>query len=246
VIGVAPTPLVALAALGVVGIGNALIDVAGITLLQRGTSNAARGAVFAVLEFAASLGVSVGAMGASLLVGTIGLEMTLVLLGILLPITAALGWPWVRRLDHEGVIPERQARLLRGIPLFAPLPLAALERVASGMQEVRYAAGETLMTQGEPGDTYVMVEAGRVLVTIDGRPSHEEGPGDGVGEIALLRAVPRTATVTAIEPVRGFEVDCDTFVEAVTGHEGSSRAAREVVDARLGEAGHPSPPPPHT
>src|SRR5829696_4157355 len=245
-VGVAPSPLVALAALGIVGIGNALLDVSGLTLLQRGTANASRGAVFAFLEVMASLTVSFGAILASVLVAVMGIGTTLVLLGVLLPITAALGWPWVRRLDHEGVIPERQARLLRGIPLFAPLPLAALERVASGMQEVHYAAGEALMTQGEPGDTYVMVEAGRVLVTIDGRPSHEEGPGDGVGEIALLRAVPRTATVTAIEPVRGFEVDCDTFVEAVTGHEGSARAARAVVDARLGEPGHPSPPPPHT
>jgi len=71
-------------------------------------------------------------------------------------------------------------------------------------------------------------------VTIDGAPSHEQGPGDGVGEIALLRSVPRTATVTALEPVEGFQVDCHTFVDAVTGHEGSSRAARAVVSARLG------------
>jgi CRP-like cAMP-binding protein len=71
-------------------------------------------------------------------------------------------------------------------------------------------------------------------VTIDGAPSHEQGPGDGVGEIALLRSVPRTATVTALEPVEGFQVDCHTFVDAVTGHEGSWRVASDVVDARLG------------
>ena len=153
------------------------------------------------------------------------------------PITAVAGWPWVRRLDREGVVPERQARLLRGIPLFAPLPLAALERVASGMEEVRFEPGEPLMTQGEEGDTYLVLETGRVLVTIDGRPSHEQGPGDGIGEIALLHAVPRTATVTALEPVDAFSIDCTTFVDAVTGHEASRSAAREVVDRRLGAGG---------
>jgi hypothetical protein len=233
-IGVAPSPALALLALGVTGIGNALLDVSGLTLLQRGVANPARGAVFAVLEVMASIGISAGALIGSLLVTTIGVERALVITGIALPITAVIGWPWVRRLDDEGVLPERQARLLRGIPLFAPLPLAALERIADGMEPVRYARGQPIMTQGDAGDTYVMVESGRVLVTIDGAPSHEQGPGDGVGEIALLRSVPRTATVTALEPVEGFQVDCHTFVDAVTGHEGSWRVASDVVDARLG------------
>jgi CRP-like cAMP-binding protein len=101
------------------------------------------------------------------------------------------------------------------------------------MHEVRFAPGEALMTQGDQGDTYVLIETGRVQVTIDGRPHHEEGPGAGVGEIALLRAVPRTATVTALEAVTGFEIGCTTFVDAVRGHEGSLQAAGRVVDARL-------------
>jgi MFS family permease len=233
-IGLAPSPGLALVALGVTGIGNALLDVSGLTLLQRGVSNATRGAVFAVLEVMASIGVSVGALLGSWLVTTIGVERALILTGIALPITAIAGWPWVRRLDDEGVLPEREARLLRGIPLFAPLPLAALERIAVGMEEVRYAPGDAIMTQGEEGDTYVMLESGRVLVTIDGRPSHEQGPGDGVGEIALLRSMRRTATVTALDEVDAYRVDCQTFVEAVTGHADSRRAASEVVAARLG------------
>jgi MFS family permease len=239
-IGVAPSPGLALLALAITGVGNALLDVSGLTLLQRGVSTAARGGVFAVLEVMASIGVSVGALIGSFLVTTIGVERALVITGLALPLTALLGWRWVRRLDDEGVLPDRQARLLRGIPLFAPLPLAALERIADGMQEVHYAPGEALMTQGEEGDTYVMVESGRVMVTIDGRVDHEQGPGDGVGEIALLRSVPRTATVTAVEPVQGFQIDCHTFVEAVTGHEDSRRAASDVVAARLGATDAPA------
>jgi Major Facilitator Superfamily/Cyclic nucleotide-binding domain len=234
VVGVVPGTLVALVALGVVGAGNALLDVTGITLLQRGSANASRGAVFAVLEVAASAGVSIGGLVASGLNALLGIHGALVATGLLLPLVAGAGWRWVRRLDTEGVIPERQAALLRAIPLFSSLPLAALEHVATGMRAVSYAAGTVLMRQGDPGDTYLLVDAGSVEVAIDGETRHVEGPGAGLGEIALLRSVPRTATVIALEPVTGWLVDCETFVDAVSGHDPSAAAADAVVEARLG------------
>ncbi len=233
VIGFVPVTVVAIGALAVVGIANALLDVSGLTLLQRGTANDARSAVFAVLEVVASIGVSVGGVLASLLIATLGIERALVLVGLSLPVIAVVGWPLVRRLDDEGVIPERQAALLRGIPLFAMLPLAALERVATGMREVRFAPGERLMTQGDRGDTFVVIEEGAVDVVMDGRTHHREGPGAGIGEIALLRSIPRTATVTAVGPVEAWAIDCETFVDAVTGHEGSAAAAEVVVESHL-------------
>ncbi len=151
VIGFVPVTLVAILALGTVGVANALLDVSGLTLLQRGTSNAARSAVFAVLEVAASAGVSIGGVLASLLIEVLGIERSLVLVGLSLPVVAVVGWPLVRRLDTEGVMPERQASLLRGLPLFAALPLAALERVATGMHEVRFAPGERTDDPGRRG-----------------------------------------------------------------------------------------------
>jgi hypothetical protein len=236
VIGFVPLTVVALIALGIVGVGNALLDVSGLTLLQRGTSNQARSAVFAVLEVVASASVSIGAIVASLLIAVVGIERALVLTGLSLPLIAVLGWPLVRRLDAEGVVPERQSTLLRGIPLFASLPLAALERVATGMREIRFAAGERLMTQGDDGDTFIVIERGDVEVAMDGLAHHREGPGTGIGEIALLRAIPRTATVTAIDEVDAWAVDCETFLDAVTGHEGSAAAAHAVVESRLHDA----------
>ena len=233
VIGFVPVTVVAIGALAVVGVANALLDVSGLTLLQRGTANDARSAVFAVLEVVASIGVSVGGILASLLIALLGIERALVLVGLALPVVAVVGWPLVRRLDAEGVIPERQAALLRGLPLFAMLPLAALERVATGMREVRFAPGERLMTQGDPGDTFVVIEDGAVDVVMDGRTHHREGPGAGIGEIALLRSIPRTATVTAVGPVDAWSIDCETFIDAVTGHEGSAAAAEVVVESHL-------------
>ncbi|MFL5778225.1 MAG: cyclic nucleotide-binding domain-containing protein [Chloroflexota bacterium] len=239
-IGVVPLPAVAIGALAITGVGNALLDVAGLTLLQRGTSNAARGAVFALLEVVAAIGVCVGALAAPALVETIGVRTTLIVTGLLLPIVAIVGRPWVRRLDREGVVPEQQARLLRGVPLFASLPLAGLERLAAGMRQVHYDSGAQLMIQGETGDTFVVVEKGQVEVSIDGVRRRQEGAGEGFGEIALLRAVPRTATVTALEPVDGWSIDCRTFVEAVTGHEGSRTIASELVQRRLDADGTPA------
>jgi CRP-like cAMP-binding protein len=124
--------------------------------------------------------------------------------------------------------------MLRAIPLFRPLPLAALEQLASGMRPARFEAGARIMTEGEPGDSYLVIERGAVEVSAAGRVLHRQGPGDGLGEIALLRAVPRTATVTALEPVEGWVIDCPTFLGAVTGHVGSAAAASVVVEERLG------------
>ena len=116
--------------------------------------------------------------------------------------------------------------------------MAALERVASGMREVRFEAGARLMTQGEPGEVYLAIAQGTVRVDVDGHPIHELGPGDGIGEIALLRSVPRTATVTALEPVHAFELDRSTFLAAVTGHRGSAEAANRVVEEHLHATDH--------
>ena len=234
VIGLVPVPPVALVALGIVGIGNALLDVAGLTLLQRGIPNRSRSAVFSVLEAGVGLTISAGGVIGALLLQALGIEAALVATGLVLPLVAILAWGPSRRLDRGAVVPEHRAALLRAIPLFRPLPLAALERLASGMRPATFAVGERLMTEGEPGDTYLVIERGEVQVSVAGRAIHDQGPGDGVGEIALLRAVPRTATVTALEPVTAWEIACGTFLDAVTGHEGSAAAASVVVEDRLG------------
>jgi CRP-like cAMP-binding protein len=71
-------------------------------------------------------------------------------------------------------------------------------------------------------------------VTVDGAAAPELGPGDAFGEIALLRDVPRTATVAALEDTRLLALEREHFLAAVTGHPDSTAAADEVVGARLG------------
>ena len=86
-----------------------------------------------------------------------------------------------------------------------------------------------MFRKGDHGDRFYVVEEGEV--EIEGTA---HGPGSFFGEIALLRDVPRTATVTARTDVRLLTLDRDEFLAAVTGHEPAEAAADAVVTARLG------------
>jgi CRP-like cAMP-binding protein len=108
--------------------------------------------------------------------------------------------------------------------------MTAVERVAAGLVPVAFKAGSVLMTQGEPGDRFLVIATGEIEVTVDGQPIHRLGPGAGVGEIALLRRSPRTATVIAITDVTGYSVDAGTFLAAVAG------PAAAAVTERMAQA----------
>ena len=88
------------------------------------------------------------------------------------------------------------------------------------------------MRKGEPGESYLLIADGIVDVSDEGRQLRTCGPGDGVGEIALLRTVPRTATVAAQTRVQGYEIDAATFLSAVAGP-AAAAAAEAVAAARL-------------
>jgi CRP-like cAMP-binding protein len=99
---------------------------------------------------------------------------------------------------------------------------------------VRARAGEEIIRRGDHGDRFYVVGSGEVEVLLDGQQPRREGPGSYFGEIALLRDVPRTATVQAATDVELFALDRDDFLPAVTGHAGSSEAAEAVIGSRLG------------
>ncbi len=78
-----------------------------------------------------------------------------------------------------------------------PLPLPSVEQLARGLEPVDVAAGQVVFTQGDVGDRYYVIESGEAEVVGDGRVVATLGPGEGFGEIALLRRTRRTATVRA-------------------------------------------------
>jgi hypothetical protein len=234
VIGVFPDPAVALIAMAVIGLANAIYDTALYTIFQRGSTNDERAPVMSVLEAVIGLGTVSGSLLAPVLLA-FGIRGALVAGGAILPILATVIYWRIGHAERIVVVNEDLVRLLRMVPEFAELPFTGVERLAAGLLPVTAPAGSVLMTQGEPGDRFVVIATGEIEVIIDGRPIHRLGPGAGVGEIALLRRSPRTATVRAVSDVTGYGVDALTFLAAVSGPAAAAVTER-LVEERIAEA----------
>jgi predicted MFS family arabinose efflux permease len=217
VIGLFPLPGVAVAAMIVVGVANAVFDVALFTIFQRGTANDERAPVFSVFEGVVGIGAVAGSLAAPILLAAFGVRGALGICGAILPIVALIVYARIGRNDKLSVVDEPTLHLLREVPVFAELPLTAFERLVGDLEPVAFATGDTIMREGEPGDRFVVINTGEVQVTAEGKPMQRLGRGAGLGEISLLRRSPRTATVTALTPVTGYSIACYAFVAAVSG-----------------------------
>ena len=228
-----PQLLPVLVLLLLIGVGNTLVDVAGVTLMQRATPDALLGRVFGAFEALVLLAMGVGSLLAPLLISALGARGAILAAGLILPVILVPLWRPLVSIDMAAP-PQREAvELLRGIPIFAPLPAPELERLAKALREEPYAAGSTIFDQGQSGDRFYVIADGRAAVEVDGSRARELAPGGFFGEIALLHDVPRTATVRAITALRLFSLDRQTFVATVTGHPASAQAAGSIVSARL-------------
>jgi MFS family permease len=226
------TPLAAGALLVVLGIGYALIETAGLSLLQRLSSDEVIGRAFAVVEGGYWISTGVGAIVAPALIAGLGLRGALVAVGACLPLIVALRRAALARLEAGAEVPVRAFTALRSVPVFAPLPLAAVENVSRRVVPVSVAAGEVLIREGEPGDRFYVVAEGRMLVECRGQALGERGPGEYFGEIALLRDVPRTATITARDDALLYALDRDAFLFAIDAHWRSAAEINDVADSR--------------
>ncbi|HEX5589982.1 MAG TPA: cyclic nucleotide-binding domain-containing protein [Candidatus Limnocylindrales bacterium] len=232
VIGLLPFPAIALAAMVVIGVANAVYDVAIFTIFQRGCTNEERAPVFSVFEGVAGLGAVTGSLLAPVLLVAFGSQGALVIAGAILPILALVVYAAIGRVDRIAVVDEPTVGLLRLVPIFAALPMTAVERVAAGLRRIDAEAGAVLMRQGDEGDEFLVIDAGEVEVSVDGRTIHRLGRGSGVGEIALLRKSPRTATVVATSAVTAYSVDCRTFLAAVSGP-AAAAVTEHIAEAHL-------------
>jgi hypothetical protein len=234
-VGAWPHTAVALAVFAAIGLSIIVGDVSGYTLLQRSTPGDVLARVFGVLHSLIYATVALGAILAPVLIHAIGVRWSLVTVGALLPFLSLLARASLSDLD-AAPMHARELELLRGIPIFAPLPTPALERLSSRLVPVHARAGERIVRQGESGDRFYVVGAGEIEIAVDSGPPRVEGPGSYFGEIALLRDVPRTATVSARTDVELYALERDDFLAAVTGHSGSAEAAELVIGSRLGVA----------
>ncbi len=219
--------------LAVVGASHSLLAIATRTLLQRSVPPQLIGRVFGVLEGFMMAGYALGALLVPLLVHLGGSRLALLGVAAVLPIAATAGGRALFGLDAETPVPVVEIALLRLLPLFAELPAPAIEGLAAALIPVHLPAGAVLIRQGDPGDAYYAIAAGELDALQDGHFLRRCGRGEGVGEIALLRAVPRTATVIAHSAATVYELNRELFLTAVLGHAPTQWQADRIADARL-------------
>ena len=219
-----------------IGLGYTFIEVAAKTLLQRLGSDETLGRVVGSLEASRLAAMALGSISASAAVALLGIEGALFALAGLMPVFILLVWSRLRAYEVGAPVPEGSFGLLRQNSIFTPLPVATLERISHDFVSVSAEAGEELITQGEQGDSFYLIEEGEVEVFENETFRRNEGPGESFGEIALLHDVPRTATVRTTVPTRLLKLEREQFITAVTGHRRSNQQASTVVESRWGTA----------
>jgi len=232
----APRPYFAAAVvlLAIVGAANSVEDVAVFTLLQRIVPDELLTRVLGLLWGLAMGAVAIGSIVAPAVVAAVGPRVALILVGSILPVLTIAVYRRLVEID-QTVAPAPELDLLEDVPMFSPLSIAAKERMAASLVRVFVPSGEVVIRAGDAGDRFYIVDDGEF--DIDAGGSHSTAHrADYFGEIALLRDVPRTATVAATVDSHLFALQRDDFLAAVTGHAVAHATGQAVAEARLARA----------
>lgn len=232
-LALSPAAALAYLALVIVGIGNAVVDVSAFTMVTRLAGPGTAGKALGALEFAALAGLATGSILTPPLLDAAGIRGALTVLGGGLVVLALAHAARFRRLDRAAPGPGPEAGLLYHLPMFAPLPLAVTDLLAGEAEPRQFPAGAVVMREGEVGDRFYLITDGAAAVSVRGEPKPSLRRGDGFGEIALIRGIPRTATVTAERPLQTLAFGREEFLTAVTGNSTSMAAADALAAQRL-------------
>ena len=229
-----PVAAAAYVAFLLIGFGYTFVEVAARTLLQRLGSDETLARVIGFLETSRLAATALGSIAAPALIALLGIRGALLVLGALLPVLALLRWRALRSFEIGAPVSERNYNLLRGSSIFAPLPVDKIEGVSRSLLDVEVAAGQVVITQGDRGDSFYLIREGEVEVIRDGIFERNQTAGECFGEIALIRDVPRTATVRATRATSLLALGREDFLETVTGHVRSRQNAEAVAGDWLG------------
>jgi hypothetical protein len=234
-LGAVPEVPAAIALFAAVGIGNALIDAAGFTMLARLADEAVLARMFAAFEAILTIGIAAGALLTPLVIDVWGIRVALVAVGLVTPVAVAAWWAELRRLDARLRVRDTDIALLHHVPMLQALPEATIEQLAAALDHVEVAPGHAVFEQGDPGERFYVIEAGCAEVVHDGRAVETLSRGECFGEIALLRDCVRTARVSASAktPLCLSVLPRNPFLTAVSGYPASAIAGERVVTARL-------------
>ena len=227
--------------IAVSGVGMVVVDVLGLTLLQRVMPQDVLGRVWGILDALLMAAIILGAALVGPVVDAIGTDSAFVVLALLAPALALLGFRALAEVDRTSVgvlavlgpIIEAFERLA----LLGGASRGVIEMLARDAVLEPADTGVAIVTQGEPADHFYVIKSGRVEVsrTSDSGPVvlAELGTGDYFGEIGILHKVPRTATVTALEPCELYRVEGQQFLDAVNGAPTMSASLMEGAAVRL-------------
>jgi MFS family permease len=230
-IGPWPDLAAAVVLLAIVGAANSVEDVAVFTLLQRLVPDEILTRVLGVVWSLAMGAVALGSIAAPAVVAAIGPRPAFIVVGSILPLLTLVTYRRLAEIDRT-VVPAPELELIERVPMFAPLSLAAKEQVAANLVPLSVRAGELVIRAGDTGDRFYIVGDGELDIDVNGRhtTAHQ---ADYFGEIALLRDVPRTATVKAIVDTELYALQRGDFLAAVTGHAAARAAGEAVAEERL-------------
>jgi MFS family permease len=231
--GAFPYEPVVLALMCVVGVGNALVDIGLFTLLPRLVPEELLARVFGAFESLVALMVALGSLVTPIVIELLGTRGALAVLGLVAPLFVAGAWRHLRAIDSAIVHRDEEIEVLREVGMLRPLPMPAIDSLAVHVGRARLAAGEEVFRQGQHGDSFYVIKQGEADVIGDGRFVRTMGPGDGFGEIALMRDTVRTATVRARTSIALYTLDRRHFVSTVGGYASSTREAGVLMDDRL-------------
>lgn len=232
VLGLVPELVVIVAAFVVIGLSDPMVNVAFGTIPPRLVPDRVLSRVFAAIESQFIASAALGAFITPLLVTLMGLQTTVVALGVAGTVLTGICALRMPHLDARLVAP-RGLELLRSVSLFTPLPPTMLEQIAHKFEPRLAAAGEVIVREGEVSDRFYVIESGEVEVTQDGRVIRTEAAGDVFGEIGLLRDVPRTATVTAVTDTELLTLSREEFVALMAGERRVRTLASDLATRRL-------------
>jgi MFS family permease len=221
----------AIVLLAIVGIANSVEDVSIITLLQRTADEELLTRVLAVLWGLAMGAVALGSLAAPAIIDALGVHAAFVAVGLILPVLTVVTYRRLAEIDRTAA-PSRELGLIADVPMFEPLSLAAKESLAASLVPVSVEPGEHVIRAGEIGDRFYLVVEGELDIDAGGAQT-TAGGGDYFGEIALLRDVPRTATVTARTKSLLYALPRTAFLAAVTSHSAAYAAGQDVAETRL-------------
>ncbi len=124
---------------------------------------------------------------------------------------------------------------LKQVPLFMSLTKRDLAAIAAAGSEVSYPTGHRLLTEGENGDTGYVLLSGEVNVTRKGRKIATLGPGEILGELALLGQEPRTASVDCMTDCTFLHLEGKGFLRLLEQSPNLTHKLLQTLSGRVRE-----------